>query len=214
MAQPISINVSEADLNRTIWALRNIEGGAAKAIMRSVNKALTGVKTDMARETARELNLTQKRIKKDIDITPARATTLSGRVTSEGRPVNLEQFKAKQKKKGVSVKVKKSGGRKMIKHAFIFLGLAGKKRKRNRLVGWREKTGENAHLIGTKKPKQNMKYSKLPDQYRLPIETLYGPRIQDITGKPSIIKIIEEKAGERLQKELSHQTQRLLDKQK
>lgn len=212
--QPISIKVSEADLNRTIWALRNIGGGAETAIMRSVNKALTGVKTDMARETAKELNLPQKRIKKDIKVSKANKTTLAGKVTSEGRPVNLFQFKAKQNKKGVSVKVLKSGGRKTIRGAFIFVGRGKSGKGTQQLVGWRDKTEQNAQHIGTKKKDSDIKYGNLPRKYRLPIESLSGPRIQDITGKESVIRVIEEKAGDRLQKELNHQTERLLDKQK
>lgn len=214
MVQPIKIQVSQADLNRTVWALRNIEGGAEKAIMRAVNKALTGVKTDMARQTAKELSLTQKRIKKDIKIEKASKTTLAGKVTSEGRPVNLYQFKAKQKKKGVSVKVLKSGGRKTIPGAFIFIGRGKSGKGTQQLVGWRDKTSRNAQYIGTKKKDPDVRYGALPRKYRKPVESLYGPRIQDITGKDSVIRVIEEKAGDRMQKELSHQTERLLDKQK
>lgn len=210
----IEINYSKADMASVSFALRNIRGGAQTAIMRSVNKALTGVKTDMARETAKELALTQKRIKKDITVTKANKATLSGVVTTEGRPVNLEQFKARQNKKGVSVKILKSKPRQTIKGAFIFLGKAGKKSGQNRLVGWRDKDAEGGEHIGTRKKRPGVAYGAMPKQYRLPVEALYGPRIQDVTGKPEIIKKIEDKAGVRLEKELSRQTQLLLDKQK
>lgn len=203
----IDIRLDRSDVDAVSRALSGIRGGAETAIMRAVNRALTGVKTDMAKETAKVLNLTQKRIKKDITVSKANKTTLAGKVTSKGKPVNLEQFKAKQKKKGVSVKVMKSGGRKTIPGAFIFIG-----RNSNRLVGWRKKTDANAQYIGTKRKDTNMEYGALPRKYRLPIESLYGPRIQDITARPEIMRAIEDGAGVRLEKELAHQVQRILDK--
>ena len=209
----IDIRIDRSEMAAAAWALRNVRNGSTIAVKRSVNKALKGVKTDMARETAKELALPQKRIKKDITI-HKEISGLSGRVESSGRPVNLEQFKAKQKKKGVSVKVLKKGKRKTIPGAFIFLGRAGKTGKQNRLVGWRKKAGPGGGYVGTEKKKPGMAYAALPDRYRFPIETLYGPRIQDITSRPAIMKKIEDNAGVRLIKELDHQVDHLLKKSK
>lgn len=203
----VSIQLDERDVNAVVKALQGIKGGARTAIMRAVNRALTGVKTDMAKETTKILNITQKRVKKDISVRKASKQNLSGRVDSAGKPINLMQFKAKQKKKGVSVKVLKQGGRKTIPGAFIFVG-----KNQNELVGWRKKTGSSAQYIGTKKKDPSMEYGALPKKYRLPIEGLSGPRIQDITGRDDVMKKIEVGAGERLEKELAHQVQRILDK--
>lgn len=211
----ISLNYNERDIASAVFALRNIRNGIERAMMRSINRSLNGVKTDMAKETAAVLNLTQKRIKKDIKIQQKATTTnLTGRVDSTGRPVNLMQFKASQKKKGVSVKVLKSGGRKTIKGAFIFVGRGKSGTTTQELVGWRDITGNNAQYINSKKYRPSMQYGALPKKFRYPVESLYGPRVQDITSKPKIIESVEEKAGNRLQKELAHQTEWLLDKQK
>jgi len=214
----IHVDVDRSDINRVVYALRDVKDGAPTAIVRSVNKSLTGVETDMAKETAAELNLTQKRIKKDITITKASKVRMHGVVTSEGRPVNLEQFGAKQKKRGVSVKVRKDSKRSVIPGTFIFLGKGGKdedgNQEKNRLVGWRDKEGPGGQHVGTKKKKPGMVYAALPHDYRFTIETLYGPRIQDITGKPAIMKKIEDQAGVRLVKELDHQVDYLLKKHK
>jgi RNase P/RNase MRP subunit p29 len=203
----LNITLDKSDVDAVVSALADVKGGAETAIMRSVNRSLTGVKTDMARETSKVLNIKQKRIKKDITIRKANKSDLSGMVSSKGKPVNLEQFGAKERKKGVSVKVLKSGGRKTIPGAFIFIG-----KNSNRLVGWRKKTDGAAQYIGTKKKDPNMAYGALPKKYRLPIESLYGPRIQDVTARPEIMQKIEEGAGVRLEKELDHQMQRILDK--
>lgn len=204
----VSVKLDEQDVSRVIWALRDVKNGARKAIMRSVNKTLTGVKTDMAKETSKILNVTQKRVKKDITVKKAGKTKLSGLVSSKGKPINLMQYKAKQKKKGVSVKILKSSKRKTIPGAFIFVG-----QNNNQLVGWRKKTVQSAAYIGTQKDKySDSRYAAMPKKYRLPIESLYGPRIQDITGRPEVMKKIEDSAGIRLQKELSHQVDYLLKK--
>jgi small nuclear ribonucleoprotein (snRNP)-like protein len=206
----ISVQLDEMDVKRVVWALQGVKNGARTAIMRSVNKSLTGVKTDMAKETTKVLNLTQKRVKKDISVKKANKARLSGVVSSSGRQVNLMQYKAKERKKGVSVKVLKTGGRKMIPGAFIFVG-----QNQNKLVGWRKKTKQNAGYIGTKrKTRSDAAYAAMPDKYRKPVEALYGPRIQDITARPEIMKKIENQAGVRLQKELAHQTEHLLRKQR
>jgi len=203
----LTVTLDREDVREVERVLSGIRNGADTAILRSVNKALTGAKTDMARETAKILNLTQKRIKKDIKVKKASKTNLSGRVESTGKPVNLMQFKARQKKKGVSVKVLKQGGRKTIPGAFIFVG-----RNQNQLVGWRKKTSTNAQYIGSEKKKPWMSYGALPRQYRFPIEGLYGPRIQDITARDEVINKIEVGAQQRMKKELAHQVQRILDK--
>jgi hypothetical protein len=130
-------------------------------------------------------------------------------VTSKGQPVSLHSFKAKQKKRGVSVRVLKSEGRKTIRGAFIAPGKHG-----NPMIFWREKTPQNESKIGTKKKKPWMEYAALPPRYRYPVEALHGPRIQDITSRPEVIGAVEEAGRERLKKELASQVDRLLDRQK
>ena len=207
----INIEIDRTDIAAVTRALRGVRNGAETAIKRSVTKALRGVKTDMAKETGKELALTQKRIKKDITI-HKEASGLAGRFESSGRPVNLAQFGAKQRKKGVSVKVLKTGPRQTIKGAFVFFGRAGRQGGQNRLVGWRDKGGPGGQYIGTKRFDPTMEYGALPDKYRLPIESLYGPRIQDITARPDVIRKIEDNAGVRLINELDHQVEYLLER--
>lgn len=207
--ESLNITLDKSDVDAVAWALRDVKDGARTAIMRAINRSLTGIKTDMARETTKVLNLKQKRVKKDIKVYKASKTDLSGQVSSSGDSINLMQYGAKQRKKGVSVKVLKSGGRKTIPGAFIFVG-----KNQNRLVGWRKKTGPGAQHIGTKKKDPNLAYGALPRQYRFPVEALYGPHIQEIMARPEVIKKIEVGAGERMEKELAHQVQHILDKHK
>lgn len=210
MATGVDIRVDQSDLRETIRALDGIRNGAPRALKSAVNRTLQGIKTSMAKETGKILALPQRRIKKDIHIAKRASTSdFSGRVTSKGQPVSLKQFKAKQKKSGVSVKVLKSEGRKTISGAFIAPGKHG-----NILVFWRKETAENTQYIGSKKRKPWMEYAALPPRYRYPVEALHGPRIQDITSRPEVIGAVEDTGRQRLKKELASQTERLLDKQR
>lgn len=204
----ISVTLDRSDWRELQLALRNVRNGAPRALKSAVNRTLTGVKTDMARETQQRLALKQQRIKEDIKIAK-KATTrdFSGRVSSSGQPVSFYQFGAKQRKKGVSVRVLKSEGRKTVRGAFIARGKYG-----NKMVFWRQVTSDNAGKINTKKKKPWMVYAKLPEEYRYPVEALHGPRIQDITARPEVMQAVQDKATVRLRKELASQTDRLLQR--
>jgi len=220
MASGINIRVDSDDLQRLQRDLRNIRNGAPRALKGAVNRTLTGVKTDMARETQKVLNLKQKRIKKDISVVKKATTSdFSGRVSSKGQPVNLIQFGAREKKRGVSVKVLRSEPRKTIPGAFTFMAKYKEKgsglRKINLLVGWREKTEKNAQYLGTKKKRMpDEAYATLPERYRYPVEALHGPRIQDIMSRPEVMQPVKGKAQVRVKKDLASQVDRLLDRQK
>lgn len=214
----INVNVKESQVRDVVQALQAVRNGAQKAFRASINKAVTGGVTDMARETGKFLNLTQKRIKKDISVTKATLTRLSGAISSKGRPVNLIEYGAKKRKKGVSIKIWKKGKAKIIPGTFIFKGLQGKFRDEdhyNEIVAWRRKTEENKDYIGTQ-PKRfpDRVYAALPRKFRFPLQSKYGPRIQDITAKPRVLSVIEYMIAQRLEKELDHQVEWILSKQK
>ena len=145
----INIRVERDDIRELQRTLRGIRNGVPRVLKNSVNKTLPGIRTDMARETQQRLALKQSRIKKDIKVVKRASTSdFSGQVRSKGQPVSLHSFGAKQKKRGVSVRVLKSEGRKTIRGAFIAQGKHG-----NTMVFWRQKTAENAGKIGSKKKK-------------------------------------------------------------
>lgn len=211
MARPgVKISVKREDVRELQRTLRGIRNGVPRVLKTAVNKTLPGIKTDMARETQQRLALKQSRIKKDIKIVrKATYTNFSGQVQSKGQPVSLHSFGAKQKKRGVSVRVLKSEGRKTIRGAFIASGKHG-----NPMVFWRKKTAANAEKIGSKKKKPWMVYAALPEKYKYPVEALHGPRIQDITARPEVIQAVEEKGRIRLRKQIASQTDRLLARQR
>lgn len=202
-----SIKLSEADVESAKRALRHVKNGGPTALMRAINKGVTGGNTEIARETTKILNLTQTRVKKDVSLKKASTRDLSGKITTKGRPVNLIEFGSRANKTGVSVQVLKSKPRATVAGAFIFIG-----RNNNKLVGWRKITNENAAYINTQKKDSRISYGALPRKYRFPVEGLTGPRVQDITGRDTVIRVINENVSTRMSDELARQVDVLFEK--
>ncbi len=200
----IDVRIEQSDVREVKRALSGIRKGTDKALKNAVNRTLTKTKKFMADETTTVLNVKKSRVRKSLQTRRASPTTLSGSVRSTGKPLNLIEFGAREKKSGVSVKIWRNQGRETIKHAFIFTADHGK-----RLVAWRKDT--KGH-VGSAKKKDWMAYGALPKKYRLPIEALTGPRIQDIMDRRDVITKIEDKAGIQIKKELDHQVEQLLRK--
>jgi len=205
------MQVNASDLLKLHLLLGDIKNGVKKAIVSTINKTLAGVQTDAVKATAAELNLTQARIRKDFTVRKATYGFMNGSVRAKGVPVGLMSFSGtKAVKTGVSVKVKKGGARKILKHAFI-----GKTRKGVKVevgpvqmiqnVFWRE-------YSGARKPfDPSFPYGRLPKHKRLPVERLSGPRIEDVYGAPEVLSGVMSKAGDRYAKNLEHEINRILD---
>lgn len=112
--------------------LRTLQSDLADTVAaRTVNKTLDQARTAMAREITSEFNVTSTYVKQRLSITRASARGGLVRLTAElrggdgkRRSANVIAFAARQTARGVSVKIKRAGGRKVIDHAFI--GNAGR----------------------------------------------------------------------------------------
>uniref|UniRef100_A0A6M3J2P2 Putative minor tail protein n=1 Tax=viral metagenome TaxID=1070528 RepID=A0A6M3J2P2_9ZZZZ len=179
----MKVEISQSDLNKAKFMLAGIKGAYPRVLTRSINKALTGARTDAVGEIAKDLNLTKTRIRKDFSTINANYSTLSGKLVSTGKPVGLIEFKARQTKKGTGFQVKKTGKRTVISSAFI-------------------QTSNTAKNVFIRK-----RISGKKRVARLPIERLSGPRIQDIYAKPEIYDATRGSGLARMAKEFD----RLLD---
>lgn len=101
---------------------------ADTVMLRSLNRTIDIARTDMNRRIRSEFNVTASFVRERLSITKARrvgsAIQLEAvlRATARGRQkrgANVIAFSAKQTKKGVTVKIKKRGPRRLIKDAFI-----------------------------------------------------------------------------------------------
>lgn len=124
MAVILETIVDQSSLNRATLLLRNIKGGATKAISGAMNDLMKQARTQLAKLTRDELNLQYGRILKAMKIQNATPSNLyaSLKSTSKDRP-GLVSFGAKDtKKRGITYKISRRGGRQRIPNAFIAKG--------------------------------------------------------------------------------------------
>ncbi len=94
-------------------------GLATKAITRSLNRSIRGVNTDASRAVRKELTLKLKDVKGNLHVMKARPRELEAALLIVVRGIGLIKFQARDTKRGVTVRVKRRGGRKRVKGAFI-----------------------------------------------------------------------------------------------
>jgi hypothetical protein len=155
--------------------LKEIKNGVPRVMTAAINKTLKTTQTQAVKAIGQELNLTAKRIKKDFTQEPATWAKTKGALIAKGGPVGLIQYGANRIKAGVSVKVKKTGARSLVAGAFI-----GRRGTKEHLYRRQYHTGVKKAVV------PGRKYAALPNEYRLPVERLTGPRIEDIYGKKAV----------------------------
>jgi hypothetical protein len=118
---------------------------------------------------------------------------------AKGKPVNFASFSGTNvTTRGLSVKIKKSGTRTIFKHAFLWT--------RNTKAGEEAKTAfqRDWHEFHTKASPQ-LPWKKFGAKYRLPLETLSGPRVEDEFAKDRVIKTVEIEAKGRIDTNMAHE---------
>jgi len=199
----LNITMDAGQLAKIHLLMGDIKNGVPKVMVRAINKTLTGVQSDAVKAIAIDLNLTQERIRQDFFVNQATWDRISGSVVAKGRPVNLAGFVGTTDNRsdwngGVSVKVKKSGTRVRLKHAFIWSRAtkSGDEAKTAFQREWHEfKTFRSVFSP----------WKKFGPKYRLEIETLSGPRIEDEFAKDRVIKSVEIEARGRVDTNLNHE---------
>ena len=202
-----TVKVDAEKLAEAKRALSEIKNGIETALMRSINRALSTANTEAARGIAAEVNLTQKVIKQNFSLTQAAISRLTGKFRSSGRPVPLINYGARQTNTGVSVQVKKARPRKVLPYTFLATMGSGHQgvfqRKRHR--------GEGKPIGNTAKLFMNFP-ANWPKQYRLPIEEMFGPRVEDILSNDPVLNPVLDEAGKTINERLEHETEYILEK--
>lgn len=120
----LSISTNFADVQRKLDALQSDVRNTV--LVRTVNRTIDAAKTDMSRSIRAEFNVTATYVRERLRV--RRASFKAGRFNVEAqliggdgrrRSANVIAFGARQGKAGVSVKIKRAGGRSVIKGAFI-----------------------------------------------------------------------------------------------
>lgn len=200
----LSLTMKETDRLKVMAMLAGVRDGAPKVLSRSINKTLNGVKTDSDKEIRSVITMKKSDVVKSFSI-PKKSTVknLSAKFVCSDRPRSLIMFSNTQRKKGISVKVLKSGSRTVLKHAF-YTNIKNEKAEAGS-VKWISERQAKWYGAGSGRKMQPSFAASLPDKYRFPLKRLTGPRIADIMGKPTVLKKIQNQADERLHKNINQQ---------
>jgi len=172
----LEINLSDVDMHE-IEALLSRFSNSQKLMARAINRTMLSVQTKTVKKIGEELAIKPpnsspaKRIKRDFKMVKATARRdTEASLSATGKPLPLSNFSPVQVLSGVRVKIKKSGGRKVIKGGFLAKP-AGSGTKNVFMRRYRRD-----HLPKPVRP--NRKYP-----HRLPVLFLSGPRIEDIYAR-------------------------------
>jgi hypothetical protein len=189
----MQVKLNKADLIAVDTMLTGVKSAYPRVVYRSINSTLGTSKTYASKEIGLVLNLTATRIKKDFKMYKAGPSNLKGSLVAKGKPINLATFKGtRQTQKGISVQVLVGSPRKIIKHAFIW--------KRTTKAGSEAKTAFWRKEIMKRPYDKTIPYGFLAKTgiiKSLPVETLSGPRIEDIYSRSMLLDKVLKNAGDK-----------------
>lgn len=211
-----TVQIDQGKLQEITELLSYIGENSNKALCRAINKSLSGAKTDSAKEIYTVLNLTQKRIKENMQVKRATYQNLNAKLWSTGESIPLIDYGATGVKSGgITVKIKKNQGKKAIRGAFVARMKSG-----HLGVFWRTE-GPGSHRpsaeigagvpIGQIGPETYYTFPRLwPEERRLPILELKGTKVEDVFG--DALTEIQSKVSARFDKNLDHEVTYLIRK--
>ncbi len=188
----MEITIDQGMLDDVRDVLSDITNGYENAIVTSINKTLTTAKTQAAARIGNEVNLKASRIKEDLTINKASYSNIGGSLVATGEPVGLINFGARSVEKGVTVQVLKSSSRTTLLHAFIATGSGSTEH-----VYWRatDRGTMPAAIKFQVGRKSGAAWPRFGDKYRVPVERLTGPRIEDIFAQDQVMDAVLTQAN-------------------
>lgn len=228
MAQTFNIKIDEADLTKVKKAFSDMQKIGARVTMRSLNKTLSGVKTDSSKSIREEITAKKAAVDETFKISKASVDKPSAWIASTGKPLALIDFSTSKTQKGISVRVRKDRPRKIIPGTFITKMKSGHEgvfwRKWHDSKSTKRRKGMPPAFLRKSMARQGYFYNSktrcfvpagiLPKAYRLPIKERFGPRVPDIMGNEPVMKKILSQADDRLHKNLMHEMDYELSKHK
>lgn len=120
----LSISTNFPQVQAQLKQLR--EDIATRALASAVNKTAAQARTQMSREIRQEFAMPAAKVNQALVVRKASAkagiysmTAALESPSKRGRSLNLINFSAKQTRKGVTVRISRKGGRKLLASAFI-----------------------------------------------------------------------------------------------
>ena len=206
------IHVSVKGLNETMKKLKGLQQHITDSALISVlNKTATQGRNYSVRKIRQTYTISSGDLKEKITIEKASKKRLEAKIVAkrERRPMNVIRFSARMTSKGVSVKVKKTGGRYLWRNAFI-ANINGNELVVKRTGKFTIPTkGRYAGKIKTRNTKRGAKGEHIQ---REQLQTILGPSIADIFGEKNMYndlrKWTNEKLVEVFMKELEYYTRK------
>jgi len=190
----LQVEMDQGDLTGVKLVLSGIKNGYPKVQTRALNKTMTHVISQTAKQVNAVLNISQKRIKENITYKKANWSSLSMWVKSTGTPVNFASFTGVRKLKyGYSIQFRKGGTRYKFRHAFIWERPVTKKGKE---VIAKTMFERQEYKSPAKKFRPDFPYGMLPKKYRLPLKVLDNVRIEDELAKPKVLNAVIKSGDE------------------
>lgn len=204
MSKVETIEINGDELMRVVEDLHKVPKKILPTLRRCVNRTMDGAITQIKKGIYQDYTIKQKDIAATLSasrggrIKRAKGDDLSASATFAGGQVALYKFKHKpattpkrqRYRSPVTVQVKRSGGEKMVRHN-------GNKAFMQNI---KSKDGGDNHMIFAREGKT-----------RLPIKKLYALSVPQMISPP-LAKKVQEIAGERLNREVTHEIERVLNK--
>jgi len=184
----LQVSISDKDSERAEMFLKSFGNQAKGAVRKSLNRAITGVKMDAAREAGKAYNVKPADVKKTFSNSKASGNRLKATATFSGKRTPLYRFGAKparptkrRPKVGVSVQVKAS--RKVVRGAFVAKMKSG-----------------------------HVSLFKRSGAHRLPLRELEGPAVPQMLNNQGVREKLQGSAADRFSKNLDHEMNYLIQK--
>lgn len=186
----------EKEIDRAQALLAGVPGGIQRALMRSINRALSSGRTTVGREVAKRYYIDPRDVKKTVTVNRATKTRLDGQMISTGERNELRDYLHKPSdesttganRKPVRVFIKKGGAESSLGRAFKF----------------------NNHIFARNGRKitasRGCHKGKVVEQ----IEKPTGPSVPQMVGNQSVVAVVGEKMGAAFDKQLEKEISAVL----
>lgn len=169
----VDIKINEAQLAQIRQMLAGFPKAMPRILVGAINRVARQAKTDTAKEIAKTVALKRKTILGKIRMSKATKSRLAASLYMDDSPVSLHHFGARQTKKGVTYKIGKQGGRKLLPHGFIQAA------KNADLVFKRLAPGDDP------RGRVDKHAGAMPSARRYPIGVQRGPGVRELFGADS-----------------------------
>lgn len=208
----IKVGINERNLSSAIQHLTGIKNGLPLAIMRAINRTLSGVKTDAQKAVKEHVTLPMKHIRPAFYVRKASKNNMAGYVAAamNYKPALID-YRVRPKtpyRKARWLSVGRSGGS---------VWEAGGRRPKKGVSGQIFSQGRRQVFPGSfvqEMASGHVGIFRRTSKDRLPIRELFGPSVPDVLRQPDVLSAVEAKAQERLNARLDHEVQYLLSKKR